>query len=76
MSKELSKKKKGEISKKKREVTKLKELLVELNTAKVHHNFRRDDGCGRIYCSDCGSRDFDSLIGATVHFVLNATGKN
>jgi phage FluMu protein Com len=27
--------------------------------ARVHHNHRRDDGHGRIYCNICGNRDFD-----------------
>ena len=71
VSKELSK----ELSKKKREVTKLKELLMELNKAKVHHNFRRDDGYGRIYCSDCGSRDFDSYLHDSKTFCIECNGQ-
>ena len=28
--------------------------------SKQHHNFREDDGHGRVYCTDCRNRDFDS----------------
>lgn len=53
-------------------LTQLNELLV---ISKQHHNHRRDDGCGRIYCTDCGNRDMDSrfyLKGAKV--AIEATG--
>ena len=37
-----------------------RDLVEKLVGAKQHHNFRRDDGAGRIYCTTCGSRDYDS----------------
>jgi hypothetical protein len=33
----------------------------ELEAAKKHHNIRKDDGGGRIYCTDCNCQDFACL---------------
>lgn len=35
----------------------IKSLEQQVVESKKHHNFRRDDGCGRIYCVDCDNRD-------------------
>lgn len=48
-------------------VRQLTELVKTAEDAKKHHNFRKDDGAGRIYCSDCGSRDMDSRWYGTGH---------
>jgi len=33
---------------------------IEKNELKIHHNYRKTDGAGRIYCLACGHRDMDS----------------
>jgi hypothetical protein len=37
----------------------LMERLRSQMDSQIHHNHRRDDGNGRVYCEDCGNRDFD-----------------
>ena len=38
----------------------LKSTIEIAQSSKIHHNNRRNDGCGRITCDICGHRDIDS----------------
>jgi hypothetical protein len=40
---------------------KIRSLEVDIVESEKHHIFKRDDGNGQVYCSDCGTRDFDEL---------------
>jgi hypothetical protein len=35
-------------------------ISIAVEKSKAHHNFREDDGCARIYCTECCNRDIDS----------------
>jgi hypothetical protein len=42
------------------ELNQLLQLSALVEKSKVHHNWRKDDGAGRILCVHCSNRDIDS----------------
>ena len=65
-----------ELDKKIPSYNRYRHVVEALERAKQHHNFRDDDGAGRIYCATCGSRDYDSRWYDNTHYCSHCKGRS